>query len=95
MLKNRKNLFILITIVLVVAVVVLFFMNSAGKVELIERIEVYNIEGSGKAKTQRILIYYRFIGILDIPQEFSGYNVVIEPREGVAIEYLPQSKKLA
>lgn len=63
--------------------------------ELIERIEVYNIEGSGKAKTQRILIYYRFIGILDIPQEFSGYNVVIEPREGVAIEYLPQSKKLA
>ncbi len=63
--------------------------------ELIEKIEVYNIEGSGKSKTQRIVIHYKFLGILDVPNEFSGNNVVIESREGVAVEYLPVQGKIA
>ena len=61
----------------------------------IEKIEVYNIEGTGKAKTQRIIIHYKFLGILDVPNEFSGNNVVIEPREGVCVEYIPTKGKLA
>lgn len=63
--------------------------------ELIEKIEVYNIEGTGKAKTQRIIIHYKFLGILDVSNEFSGNNVVIEPREGVCVEYIPTKGKLA
>ena len=35
--------------------------------ELIERIEVYNAEGFGKHRTQRIVILYRFVGWLHIP----------------------------
>ena len=71
------------------------YMNPILLKELIEKIEVYNIEGSGKSKTQRIVIHYKFLGILDVPNEFSGNNVVIEPREGVAVEYLPVQGKIA
>lgn len=71
------------------------YMNPILLKELIEKIEIYNIEGSGKSKTQRIVIHYKFLGILDVPSEFSGNNVVIEPREGVAVEYLPVQGKIA
>lgn len=71
------------------------YINPIILKELIEKIEVYNIEGTGKAKTQRIIIHYKFLGILDVPNEFSGNNVVIEPREGVCVEYIPTKGKLA
>lgn len=62
---------------------------------LIEKIEVYHAEGSGKCRTQRIIIHYRFIGVLDIPREFHNDNVVMEPRAGVRIEYIPTKEKSA
>ena len=71
------------------------YINPILLKELIEKIEIYNIEGSGKSKTQRIVIHYKFLGILDVPNEFSGNNVVVEPREGVAVEYLPVQGKIA
>ena len=71
------------------------YINPILLKELIEKIEIFNIEGSGKSKTQRIVIHYKFLGILDVPNEFSGNNVVIEPREGVAVEYLPVQGKIA
>ena len=71
------------------------YINPILLKELIEKIEIYNIEGSGKSKTQRIVLHYKFLGILDVPNEFSGNNVVIEPREGVAVEYLPVQGKIA
>ena len=71
------------------------YINPILLKELIEKIEVYNIEGSGKSKTQRIVIHYKFLGILDVPNEFSGNNVVVEPREGVSVEYLPVQGKIA
>ena len=59
--------------------------------ELIEKIEVHNIEGTGKNRTQRIKIQYRFIGALEIPatplQKFHKLNT----RRGVAVEYLPNT----
>lgn len=58
--------------------------------ELIERIEVYEAEGKGKERTQRVVIYYRFVGYLDVPnQELDSYYVA-ETRKGVAVEYIPK-----
>lgn len=37
-------------------------LNPVILKELIEKIEVYHVEGSGKNKTQRIVIHYRFVG---------------------------------
>lgn len=54
--------------------------------ELIEKIEVHSIEERGKDKTQKIIIHYRFVGIIEKPNKTG--NVVLEPRQGVAIEYL-------
>ena len=71
------------------------YINPILLKELIEKIEIFNIEGSGKSKTQRIVIHYKFLGILDVPNEFSGNNVIIEPREGVSVEYLPVQGKIA
>ena len=34
--------------------------------ELIDRIDVYETQGTGKNKTQRLVIYYKFVGYLDI-----------------------------
>ena len=56
--------------------------------ELIDRIEVHEVEGRGKNRTQRIVIYYRFVGYLDLP--------VTEPvtentRKGVAVSYLSKA----
>ena len=54
--------------------------------ELIEKIEVYSIEGKGKNKTQKIIIHYRFVGVIDNPVKEE--NIVLEARQGVAVEYL-------
>ena len=54
--------------------------------ELIEKIEVYSIEGKGKNRTQRIIIHYRFFGVIENPVKED--NVVLEARQGVAVEYL-------
>ncbi len=56
--------------------------------ELIDRIEVYETEGVGKSRTQRIVIYYKFIGYIEIPDNEEFERVVLEARKGVAINYL-------
>lgn len=55
--------------------------------ELIDRIEVYETEGVGKNRTQRVVIYYRFIGNLDIAEE-SLTRYTENMRQGVAVEYI-------
>ena len=46
-------------------------------------------QGRGKNRTQRIVIHYNFIGVLDLPEvEEYPENVVLDSRQGVAIEYL-------
>lgn len=35
--------------------------------ELIDHIDVYEVEGRGKNRTQRMVIYYKFVGYLEIP----------------------------
>lgn len=62
---------------------------------LIDKIEIFHAEGTGKSRTQRIIIHYRFIGVLDIPKEFQNDNITLEPRAGVRIEYIPTKEKTA
>ncbi|MDD6321360.1 MAG: recombinase family protein [Firmicutes bacterium] len=56
--------------------------------ELIDRIEVYETEGTGKNRTQRIMIYYRFVGYIEISGGDSKRNHTAETRKGVAVQYL-------
>ena len=58
--------------------------------ELIDRIEVYEAEGSGKSRTQRIAIYYRFVGYLELPAGKINPHYTADLRRGVAIEYIPK-----
>ena len=63
--------------------------------ELIEKIEVFNAEGKGKNRTQNLIIHYRFMGVLDIPKQYQGDNVVVDTRQGVSVEYIPIANKTA
>ncbi len=59
--------------------------------ELIEKIEVFPVEGTGKDRTQRVIIHYRFVGRLDIPGIIQRPHFILDSRQGVAIEYLPNA----
>ena len=57
--------------------------------ELIDHIDVYEVEGRGKNRTQRIVIYYKFVGYLEIiPSHLSAPNYKADLRQGVAVEYV-------
>lgn len=58
--------------------------------ELIDHIDVYETEGTGKNKTQRIVIYYRFVGCIELPiQEEELFSN--DTRQGVAVTYIPKA----
>ena len=59
--------------------------------ELIDHIDVYETEGVGKNRSQRIVIYYRFVGYIEIPERFTCENYVVDTRQGVAVEYIPKA----
>ncbi len=56
--------------------------------ELIEKIEVYETEGVGKNRTQRIVIHYRFVGYIEISACPKNPRYTAETRKGVAVNYL-------
>ena len=60
--------------------------------ELIDHIDVYETEGTGKNRTQRIVIYYRFVGYIELPDTAfrRSDNYKANTRKGVAVEYIPQ-----
>lgn len=57
--------------------------------ELIDHIDVYETEGVGKSRTQRIVIYYRFVGYIELPDNYFRKNYKADTRKGVAVEYIP------
>lgn len=57
---------------------------------LIDHIDVYHVEGKGKNRTQRVVIHYRFVGYIEIPNT-DDENYIANTRQGVAVEYIPQS----
>ncbi len=59
--------------------------------ELIERIEVFPIQGTGKNRTQQIIVHYRFVGCIDVPKgQIENYTA--DTRKGVAVEYVPKNE---
>ena len=59
--------------------------------ELIDHIDVYEKEGGKKNYTQRIVIYYRFVGYLELPTS-EDENYKANTRKGVDVEYIPTAK---
>lgn len=57
--------------------------------ELIDKIVVYETEGIGKNRSQRIVIHYKFVGVIEIPECPSRYTA--DTRKGVAVNYVTQS----
>lgn len=51
-------------------------------------IEVYETEGKGKNRTQRIMIYYRFVGYIEISGGDRKRSHTANTRKGVAVQYL-------
>ena len=58
--------------------------------ELIDHIYVFETEGTGKNRTQRIVIYYRFIGYIELP-DTRTQNYTADTRRGVSVEYVTKS----
>ena len=58
--------------------------------ELIERIDVYEVEGTGKNKTQRLMIHYKFVGCIDVPETSHRSYYEEGTRKGVAVQYIPK-----
>ena len=59
--------------------------------ELIDHIEVLETEGEGKYKTQRIVIFYRFVGYIEIPESAFSKPLTMDTRQGVAVSYIPKA----
>lgn len=57
--------------------------------ELIDHIDVYEKGGGKKNYTQRIVIYYRFVGFIEIPRKAEDDNYKADTRVGVEVEYIP------
>ena len=57
--------------------------------ELIDKKTVDEAEGVGKNRSQRIMIHYKFIGYIEIPEY--GNNYKVDTRKGVAVEYITKS----
>ena len=59
--------------------------------ELIDHIDVYETEGKGKNRTQRVVIHYRFVGYIDLGEAnfkealLQQENHKAETRQGVAV----------
>lgn len=60
--------------------------------ELIDRIDVYEVTGTGKNRKQMIKMHYKFVGYLELPSLGSGHNYREETRKGVAVEYVPNAR---
>ena len=54
--------------------------------ELIDHIDVYETEGTGKNRTQRICICYRFVGYLEVPVP-DDVLLALDMRRGVRVNY--------
>ena len=57
--------------------------------ELIDHIDIFETEGTGKSQTQRIVIYYRFIGYIELPNTTKQTHIA-DTRKGVAVEYITE-----
>ena len=68
------------------------YLTKRMVAELIDHIDVFETEGIGKNRTQRIVIYYRFVGYVEIPTAPRHPHYKADTRQGVAAEYLTEPK---
>lgn len=68
-------------------------LSSAIIKELIERIDIYQTEGTGHNRTQRIEITYNFIGSIDLPNVKEDATLVLNTRQGVDISYMVNGQR--
>ena len=54
--------------------------------ELIDKIEVHHITGTGKSRVQQIVIHYRFVGCVEIPDAPQVHHT-LDTRQGVSVTY--------
>ena len=59
--------------------------------ELIDHIEEHKTEGEGKYKTQRIVIFCRFVGYIETPESAFTRPLTKNTRQGVAVSYIPKA----
>ena len=52
-------------------------------------LDVYEKTGGKKNYTQQIVIYYRFVGFIEIPKAAEDENYKTDTRTGVEVEYIP------
>ena len=79
--KNRFTASEAVFLSLIYAITMLFIH------ELIDHSDVYEAEGKGKNKTQRVVIHYNFVSYLEIP-ESDAPCFTADTRRGVAIGYI-------
>ena len=59
--------------------------------ELIDHIDVFETEGVGKSRVQRVAVYYRFVWYIEIPElPKHRHNVKADTHQGVSVEYVLQ-----
>ena len=58
--------------------------------ELIDHIDVHEKQGGNKCYTQEITIYYRFVGLINIPMLPEDEYYKADTRIGVEVEYIPR-----
>lgn len=56
--------------------------------ELIDHIEIHETQGRGKNRIQRIVIYYKFVGYIELDDAVFQEVYQAQTREGVAVNYL-------
>lgn len=59
--------------------------------KLIDHIEVHETQGEGKYKSQRIVIFYRFVSYIEIPESAFSRPLTKDTRQGVAVSYIPKA----
>ena len=60
--------------------------------ELVDHIDVYETQGVGKNRSQRIAIYYRFVGYIELPDFLLTDNIKAGTRNGVEVQYITQGE---
>lgn len=49
---------------------------------------IVDLKANEGNKTQRVVIYYKFVGYLEIPNDLSRPTYSADLREGVSVEYI-------
>ena len=61
--------------------------------EFIEHIDVHEKQGGNKYYTQELVIYYRFVGLVNIPMLLEDEYYKADIRTGVEAEYIPRKSE--